>query len=81
MSIRKELTAAREAVNANRDSFTDPVAVLHRKTLASDKRSTIASNLDRQGPMGVKEAMQNALASNDMALGTETMRTGQPHCQ
>ena len=73
MQLRKELAGMREAVAAAKASFVDPIAVLHRQTLDSERRATIAANLDRQGPMGVKAAMQNALASGDLELAAAAL--------
>lgn len=55
-------------VSPVRASFTDPVAVLSRRTIGDPKRATYSANLANAGPVAVENAIQDAVITGEAAL-------------
>lgn len=63
-----ELRAARGRLELMAELWADPVRVLMRSTLESDRRATYADNLSRSGPIEISEAARQAVMTGDKAL-------------
>ncbi len=71
--IRRELKDALAAANLVRDLYTDPIRVIHDRTITSNKRATMAVNLQASGPMAVADAMRSAVIRKDFELASAVL--------
>jgi hypothetical protein len=67
-SILAEIRDAVSKVAPVRASFTDPVAILSRRTIGDPKRSTYTANLANAGPVAVENAIQTAVITGNAPL-------------
>jgi len=58
---------------AVRSSWTDPVALLSRRTLADSKRATYAANLASAGPVAVENTLRDAVITRNAALASAAL--------
>lgn len=73
IKIRRELKAALDTANLVRDLHTDPIRVIHDRTISSTKRATMAANLQASGPMAVADAMRSAVIRKDFELASAAL--------
>ncbi len=71
--LLSELHDITSKIAAVRDSWSDPVAVLMRRTLADAKRGVYAQNLASAGPVAVEDALRDAVIGRNAALAAAAL--------
>jgi hypothetical protein len=71
--LLSELRDITGKIAAVRESWSDPVAILMRRTLADPKRGVYAANLANAGPVAVENALRDAVIGGNAALAAAAL--------